>query len=502
MPAKVEGLLDYGRLENVNLQPTSWKPSRAPRFSLDLFKPEFLALFSSSPKKTIRSTAWLDGLRGFAAFLVYLHHNQLWAHYLKGNLVFEGGYGYEGRHYFAALPFVRLFFSGGHFAVATFFVISGYVLSVKALTLIQKNQQGSAADNVASALFRRWLRLYIPIIGVTLFLITFRHATKIRVEMKELKSTYREELVNWYYTFKNFSFVFSDNVFPFTDLYSPHAWSIPVEFKGSIVVYTSLLAFSRCTKNARLWCETGLIFYFLYIADGWYGALFMAGMLLCDLELLSQNDQLPRFFTRLSSFKEFIFFHLLIIGLYLAGVPSLDSPNVDSLKLLTKTPGWVWLSRLKPQAVFDAKWFYLFWAATLVVASTPRLPLLRRFFETPVCQYLARISFALYLVHGLMIWIVGDRLFAASGLMRPAYKDNLPGWIGKFPLPKGGPMGLELAFWVPQFILIPANFYVAEIVTKVIDEPSVKLANWAYRRTMAPSQPTQPAHKRSFSSAC
>lgn len=502
MPTKVEGLLDHGRLEDINLLPTSWKPSRAPRINLDLFKPEFLALFSSSTKKAVRSTAWLDGLRGVAALLVYFHHNQLWSHSVKGNLVFEGAYGYEGRHHFASLPFVRLFFSGGHFAVATFFIISGYVLSFKALSLIQKNQQGSAADNVASALFRRWLRLYLPVIGVTFLLLTFRHATKIKVEMKELKSTYREEFVNWYYTFKNYSFVFGDNPFPFTETYSPHAWSIPVEFKGSIVVYTSLLAFSRCTKNARLWCETGLIFYFLYIADGWYGALFMAGMLLCDLELLSQNDQLPRFFARLSNFKEFIFFHLLIIGLYLAGVPSIDSPNVDSLTLLTKSPGWVWLSYLKPQAVFDAKWFYLFWAAVFVVASIPRLPLLRRFFETRISQYLARVSFALYLVHGLMLWIVGDRLYAATGLVRPAYKDHLPGWVDKFSLPKGGPMGLELAFWVPQLILVPATLYVSEIVTKVIDEPSVKFANWVYKSSMAPSQPTQPMHKRSYSSAC
>jgi hypothetical protein len=35
-----------------------------------------------------------------------------------------------------------------------------------------------------------------------------------------------------------------------------------------MVIYTSVMAFSRFSKNARLWCELAMIFYFSYIADG------------------------------------------------------------------------------------------------------------------------------------------------------------------------------------------------------------------------------------------
>lgn len=486
MPAKLDGLLDHGLLEDVNIHSATWKPVRASRWSLEAVRPEFLSLRPGSPKaKSIRPTAWLDGLRGFAAFLVYIHHNQLWAHGGLGNLVFESAFGYEGRHYFAALPFVRLGFAGGHFAVAIFFVISGYVLSLKSMGLIHKGQCHAATDIIGSALFRRWLRLYLPVIGVSLLWMSFRHLTRIWLDLREMPSTFGEDLLQWYRTFKNYSFVFSTNIFEFTEPYHPHAWSIPVEFKGSIIIYTALSAFAKCTRNARLWCEIGLIVYFLYIVDGFFGALFMAGMLLCDLELLAQDDKLPRFLSMLADFKEFLFFHLFVVALYLGGVPSFDMPNPSGASLLSKSPGWKWLSYFKPQAVFDGKWFYLFWAALFTVASIPRLPWLKHFFETRFCQYLARVSFALYLVHGPVIWTLGDRLYAAAGFVRPSHIEGIPGWQNKFPVSKKGPLGLELAFWVPQLVIFPVTLYVAEVVTKLIDEPSVKASNWFYRKTLS-----------------
>jgi peptidoglycan/LPS O-acetylase OafA/YrhL len=503
MTAKSEGLLDHPDLVTLPLPSPSWRPSRSSQWSLDAVRPEFLTLRSSTPKRPSKKTAWLDGLRGFAAFLVYLHHNQLWSHGGKGNLIFENSFGYEGRHYFAALPFVRLFFSGGHLAVAIFFVISGYVLSVKSLTLIQSGSTTNTADNIGSALFRRWLRLYLPVIVVTLLWLCFRHWTGLWIDMYEKKISFREDVKQWYLSFKNYSFVFSENIYPFTESYHTHTWSIPIEFKGSVIIYTALAAFWRCTKTARLWCEVGLMVYFLYIVDGYYGSLFMAGMLLCDLDLLADNDQLPRILAMLSGYKEFIFFHLFVFALYLGGVPSFDAPEIDRTVLIAKSPGWIWLSRLKPQAVFDAKWFYLFWAALFTVASIPRLPLLKRFFETRVCQYLARISFALYLVHGLVIWTLGDRLYAVVGLERPNHKTGIPQWMNKLPVSKKGPMGLELAFWMPQLVILPVTLYLAEIVTKMVDEPSVKFTNWLYKKTLAeprPQQP-QPLYKSAYSLA-
>lgn len=229
MPAPAGGLLDHGVVEDAQSNASTWKPLRATRWSLDIVRPEFLTLRSNSSKRTVRRTAWLDGLRGFAALVVYLHHNQLWSHDIHGNSVFENSFGYKGRHYFAALPFIRHFFSGGHFAVAIFFVISGYVLSVKPLSSIQQNQHLASAESVGSALFRRWLRLYLPVICFTLSWMGIRHWTGIWVDFGEGQDSWSAELTTWYYTFKNYSFVFfTGDELEFTSKYNGHLWSIPI----------------------------------------------------------------------------------------------------------------------------------------------------------------------------------------------------------------------------------------------------------------------------------
>jgi len=264
--------------------------------------------------------------------------------------------------------------------------------------------------------------------------------------------------------------------------YNGHVWSIPVEFKGSIITYTALLAFSRCTKNARLWCQVGLIYYCMYIADGSFFSMFLAGMLLCDLELLAAKNELPRFFSRLESFKELIFFNLFVISIYLGGVPS----NSADIQVLRSSSGWYYLSFLKPQAVFNYKWFYLFWASVSMVAAVPHLEWLKSFFELRFNQYLGRISYAFYLVHGPVLWTLGDRLYVAVGWSRVSHRSGLPGWINLFPLSKAGPLGLELSFLLPHLIILPVTLWLAEVVTKTVDKPTVKFTQWLYAKTLAP----------------
>lgn len=462
---------------SAHAQATKWWIMK---WFVDLVRPSILNR-ATGPRIQLRRTAYLDGLRGFAAFMVYWHHHQLWARDAVGaNRIFENAFGYDEQYYFACLPGIRTFFIGGHFAVTVFFVISGYVLSAKPLSLVHAGEYLKLGDNLASALFRRWLRLHIPVICTTFLYMTSWHAFGIWTD-SEHQSNYRDELWNWYVEFKNFSFVFRTGGEPWFS-YDFHVWSIPVEFRGSIVIYTTLMAFSRCTRNARLWCELGLIFYFLYIVDGWFCSMFMAGMLLCDLDLLAKNDDLPRIFSRMRPFKNLIFYSFFIISMYLGGVPSHDS----DITTLRNSPGWYYLSFLKPQAVFDYKWFYLFWASAFLVASIPRISWLKSFFELRFNQYLGRISFAFYLVHGPVLWIVADRLYVATGWSRESHGVGLPNWINVFPMSKAGPLGFELSFLAPHLIILPVTLWLAEITTKFFDEPSVKFSQWVYGKTLAP----------------
>lgn len=483
-------------LEDVQLEAgspdrmTDWKPVRGLRFGKRrLFQIlttvarrtvlPLLPRFPSSVEKP-RRAAYLDGLRGFAAFIVYWHHHELWAHKSTGqNHLLENSFGYEGNHHLAAFPFIRNFFNGGHYAVATFFVISGYALASKPLSMVQVGDLTKLGDNVASALFRRWFRLWVPLMVVTFIYISSWHLFGIWVEDTTAQGTWHEEVWAWYAEMKNFNFVYGGDRQWLS--YDMHLWSIPVEMKGSIIIYTVLTALSRSTRNARLWCELALIYYFIYIADGWYGGMFVSGMLLCDLDLLSEKGELPNILQRLRPAKSFIFAHLLVFSIYLGGVPECDSSDVANLRIQR---GWYYLSLLKPQAVFDYKWFYLLWASTALVGTVSRFKWLKGFFETRFCQYLGRISYALYLVHGPILWTLGDRIYTAVGWHGAEQLKNLAGWVDRAPLPKAGPLGLEVAFLLPQVVLLPVTIWVAEIVTRLVDEPSVRFAQWLYRRTL------------------
>ncbi|KAK4237939.1 acyltransferase family-domain-containing protein [Achaetomium macrosporum] len=481
MPSDVEGLIEpklvdgSGPVSNCIAAVMSWLASIQIASIIRLLSPWPSKSGSSQPDE-LRPTAYLDGLRGFAAFLVYIHHHQLWSHVPVQTMSFESSFGYRGYHYFVALPGIRILFHGGHFAVATFFVISGYVLSSKPMSLIHAGEQAKLADNLGSALFRRWLRLYIPVLCTTFIFMTIIHAFNIWVDPIKSKENYLQAVWAWYSEVKHFTFVFKDGGVPWLT-YNFHLWSIPVEFKGSIVVYTSLLAFSRCSRNARLWCQAGLIFYFLYIVDGWYCALFMAGMLLNDLEHLAAKDELLDFIDWFRAYKKTAFYSLLAIAIYLGGCPA-HRTEVEELR---KNPGWYLLSFFTPQAALDSKWFFLFWASVFLVASIPHIPWLKRFFETRFCQYLGRISYSLYLVHGPVLWTLGERVYAAVGWPKDSRIINIPQWVDRFPLPKTGPMGLEPAFLLPQLILLPVTFYFAEVVTRAFDEPSVRFPQWLYK---------------------
>lgn len=147
---------------------------------------------------------------------------------------------------------------------------------------------------------------------------------------------------------KNFNFPYGNDRIWLS--YDMHLWSISVEMKRSIITYTTLMALSRALKNARLWCEVALIFYFIYVADGWYEAMFIFGMLVCDIGLLAERRQLLLFLEKLEPFRLFICYHLLLASMHLGGVLECDSTDILHPR---KQRGWYYLSLLKPQAVYD-----------------------------------------------------------------------------------------------------------------------------------------------------
>lgn len=431
--------------------------------------------------RQLKKTAYLDGLRGFCAFLVYLHHHIVWAHPGNhGQFVLENVFGWQGQHYFVRLPIISAFSTGGNSAVATFFLISGYVLSVSPLNALHSSEPARIGDNLGSALFRRWMRLYLPVLAVTFVWMTTWHVFGIQSNnsiAKKPEASYTQELWQFYRNFKGYSFIFSDS---YWNEYNDHLWSIPREFRGSVLVWTILLAFARFTPNVRMSLEAGLVFYFTFIVDdGWYCAAFTIGLLLCELDMLVERDRVPRIVARLTPTRAWIHWIFVLIGLYLMGMPSVahyQDPAKDLEELRALSPGWYYLSFVVPQSFPDYRWFFRIIAGTLLMISIPRITTLKSFMESRFVQFLGKHSFALYLVHGPILWSIGDRVYAAVGRTEERHLKDIPAWVNLIPLSGRGPLGLEINYIIAQLFLLPFTLWVASLVTKTVDEPSVKFA--------------------------
>lgn len=107
------------------------------------------------------------------------------------------------------------------------------------------------------------------------------------------------------------------------------------------------------------------------------------------------------------------------------------------------------------------------------------------------------IAFGMYLVHGPVLWIWGDRVYAAVGRPRdragksptaPA-SQRIPNWINVIPVPDVGPAGFELNIFAVQLVLLPLTLWMGAVVSKLVVLPTMIVSN----RLLRSRQDTEPA---------
>lgn len=425
-----------------------------PRRALASLIPTYLRrnnVTDDKPRRVHRTSA-LDGLRGIAALFVFFFH-VLFSY----QQFVEYGYGQsEHQTRIIQLPFISLFYRG-HAMVAIFFVVGGYVLSLKPLTLIHARQHSAAHSALVSSVFRRGIRLYMPAIVATFmtmltiyaglweyprrFITEDRQFIYYSDSHPERRSSFGLQFRDWISATINLTDLFNyynKNGFlmPYYNNYDPHLWTVPFEYRSSLVVTMVLLALSHCKTISRLALTFSIIF-FCGMWDRWELVCFLSGTFLCDLDIATRGaafkdadsdsdeaydfEKLPRFeaatsastgrfrnlFTRTlrcstilltrAGFKRWI--AIFITGLYL-----LSSPNLG----IDETPGYRWLfTYLTPHTYTDNKRFLQSLGAILVTWSVANCSALQQPFDTQFAQYLGKISYALYIVHGPLIHIVG-----------------------------------------------------------------------------------------------
>ncbi|KAH8649699.1 hypothetical protein BGZ60DRAFT_551109, partial [Tricladium varicosporioides] len=180
-----------------------------------------------------------------------------------------------------------------------FFVISGFVLSYKPTKQIRAGQYEALLDTLASSVFRRGLRLYLPVAAGTFLSMLIAYMGWYR-ELPESSTdalppnfdNFSDHFWHWRNHMVGISWPFQEVTpnTPYGPPYNGHLWTIPIEYYGSIVVYGMVLGFSRCQALVRLVAFACVAMATLHY-ERWDLFLFLSGALLAETSLMNVNEE-------------------------------------------------------------------------------------------------------------------------------------------------------------------------------------------------------------------
>ena len=355
----------------------------------------------SKSKDELHPTAYLDALRGYAAFIVFIYHG--WRHTTL---------------WFVQLPIIRTFFLAGPGMVSVFFVISGYVLSYKILRLIHSKQSARLLDTLSSSMFRRWLRLYGSSAAGTLIAACCIYLDWFVPDATLQQASFLGQIWHWAQVTLAFSNPFANVegwIHPgvFYTPYLAQLWTIPVEYRGSVMLFCFCLASAKMTAKMRmifLWIVILPCYYWrcVYVPEFLYG-MFIAELSLYrfperqarpvlpnDEKLPSRQQKLWRIFRAATSNMGSCI--MLAFGILLLG-----QPEPPGLGFYGPFP-FQYLVYLIPSWYGDAA--YTFWlsiGAFLTVLALDSSPMLQKPLTWSFSQYMGDLSFGIYVLH--VIWL-------------------------------------------------------------------------------------------------
>ncbi len=298
---------------------------------------------------------FLDGIRGWAALMVVFSH--LIVFFLSSTTPAYQGW-YIG------------FISDGNLAVFTFFVLSGFALSVGFL------QTGKTSVITALSL-RRYLRLSIPVAVSALLAYLLQKAHLF--SNAEAGAATHNLWLETFYTFPPdllscLKFGLYDVFFGYDPQQSYNAvlWTMPIEFFGSFIVFSICALTLHLEKKLLILCS---ILAYMVATKNIFYLSFICGLFLA-VHYSNPSERLSKIFSRLSPFA--LLFAVYYSASSLRG-GAFGLPPIPRSDYLTLT------------------------AASLIVFSASLDTPIRSFFENRFSRYLGSISFPLYLTHFLVM---------------------------------------------------------------------------------------------------
>ncbi|KAH6964837.1 acyltransferase 3 [Fusarium venenatum] len=413
---------------------------------------------AGSGRSSLSPTLYLDGLRGLFSLLVFIRHFLLpWEEGL------DTGYAQAeipNNRSFIKLPIIRLIYAGP--TVPIFFIVSGFVLAYKPLKLIRNKEHNSLGLYTMSPVLRRPFRLFLPPLASTLVVVFAVSAGLYAAPYQDMSGwvpRHPERLGSlWAQIWDWMRFVTVDLTHPWSwrsplSEYDSHLWTIPIQFRASLIVYLTLLGLARARPLVRGTTLVVLCVYSLQ-QERWEMYLFFAGVFLAERSLDSHDNSqgqisdggesapirsTPKPLPQTRVLPKVMF----LVGLYLSSYPR--ARNSGSL-----TPSYIFLSTLTDR--------YIYWqsyGATLMCWSLSSDKLLQKPFTIRPLRYLAKISFPLYIIHGPVLHIFGYCMVPKFQLLT-----GVSTWWQY-------QLGVFLAF----IVLAPAVVWIADIFWRAVDKP-------------------------------
>lgn len=374
----------------------------------------------------MRRLHYFDGLRGWAALVVVLHHLELtFAPELQGK-----------RDAISPILGPFSFLADGPLAVAIFFILSGIVLAEG----LKGTEIQNPVSGLTSLIVKRWLRLGLPIVAAgILVLVLFALLGDRTVETGRLTGSgwiqalfppgYHPNLLEVLH-----EAIFGAFIGPDTPLHDPILWTIRVEFLGSILVF-ALCLFVR-SGFARL-AACALSGAALIATPAWllnFCALFAIGVAISDLRRLSTQDE------RYRIAGDIVGLSMIFLAVCVYPVLDLHLPAL--------------MQRLGEFA--DPAGHLSQWTARslLIVGGVILSPTAQDFLARPVSLFLGRISFGLYLLHIPLLWSIGGSAYIAMSR-------HWPHW---------------LAAVIASLLILAGSGLAATVFHRLVERPAIRIA--------------------------
>lgn len=376
----------------------------------------------------MRKILYLEGIRGIAALIVVVAHFLQYFYFRlfnDDNSTMHNSY----ETWFSETP-LNIFYNG-NFAVTIFFVLSGYVLSLKFFK--EKN-----LNIIYEMVIKRYFRLLIPVaVSVIITYIVIKlNAIHYYDIVEYTKAKANDAFVIEHNFLELLKYITVDVFFLNEDHYNPALWTMYYELIGSFIVFATL---PLVIKLTNFYMKTIFYLIIMLIAAALFSpyiTLFLMGMWLCDLDIDN---------TLIKNWNySWVNLSILVIALYFGSYPYVDTSGTV-YEVLSILPGAFLITHII--------------GAFLLVLVAIRSKLMQKLFSNKIFEFLGKISFSLYLIHFVVIYSLSSYLFKV--------------FIG---------LGLSYNFsFILMFIIsITLILIVSYVMYKYVDRFAVKISKGIY----------------------